>query len=314
MRTLGVVAVVVIVAAILIDASVFTVNEREQVIITQFGKPKRAVTEPGLAFRTPFLEKVDRLEKRLLPWDGDPENMPTKDKKRIFIDVWARWKIVDPMQFFRRVRTTRGGQDILDQLVDSAVRDVVGRYHLIECVRTSNDPLEYEDQTLTEGESRDQDRIAAGRIKLEEEMLAAVNGEDLKTQYGMEVVAIHFKRVNYIDNVRARVYERMKSERTRVAKLYESEAEEERNRIMGATRKELDRIEGDKEQRAAEIRGEADAAVINVYANALSKGPKFFEFMRSLDAYKTTLGSKAKLVLSTDNQFLKLLDASDTPD
>ncbi len=314
MRTLGIVAAVVIVAAIFIDASVYTVNEREQVIITQFGKPKRAVTEPGLAFRTPFLEKVDRLEKRLLPWDGDPENMPTKDKKRIFIDVWARWKIVDPMQFFRRVRTTRGGQDILDQLVDSAVRDVVGRYHLIECVRTTNEPLEYEDQVLSEGESREQDRIVAGRIKLEEEMLAAVNGEDLKAQYGMEVVAIHFKRVNYIDNVRARVYERMKSERTRVAKLYESEAEEERNRIMGATRKELDFIEGDREQRAAEIRGEADAAVISVYANALSKGPEFFELMRSLDAYKTTLGSKARLVLSTDNQFLKLLDASDSKD
>lgn len=313
MRSLVAGIVMVVLAGILIYASAFTVNEAEQVIITRFGEVKRAVTEPGLAWRTPFIEKVERFEKRLIPWDGEPENMPTKDKKRIFIDVWARWRIIDPIKFFRAVRTVRDGQTILDGLVDSAIRDVVARYRLIECVRTSNKPLFYADETLKEGEERTQERITAGRSKLEDEMLAAVNGQDLEAEYGMEVMTIHIKRVNYIDNVRARVYERMKSERTRIAKLFESEAEEERNRILGNTRKELDLIEGDMEQRSAEIRGEADAAVINIYAEALSQDPEFFEFLRRLQAYKKTLGSSTRLILSTDSELLQLIKGSGAP-
>ena len=313
MRSLVAGVVIIVLAVILINASAFTVSEAEQAIVTQFGEPKRAIREPGLAFRIPFIQKVDRLEKRLIPWDGDPENMPTKDKKRIFIDVWARWKIIDPMKFFQAVRNVQGGQIILDGLVDSAVRDVVARYNLIECVRSTNNPLVYADETIVEGGERVQEQIAAGRGKLEQAMQAAVNGQDLKAVYGMEVTAVHIKRVNYIDNVRVRVYERMKSERTRIAKLFESEAEEERNRILGNTRKELDDIEGDMEERSAEIRGEADAAVIGIYAQALSQDPEFFSFVRRLDAYKKTLRSGTRLILSTDNEFLRLLKSSGAP-
>ncbi len=306
-RVLITVIVIVVLAVILIQASVFTVNEWEQVIITQFGRPQRVVTEPGLAVRTPFIQKVHRIEKRLIPWDGDPENMTTKDKKTIFVDFWARWRIVDPQKFFVDVKTIRGGQMILDGLVDSAVRDVVARYNLIECVRSTNEPLEYADETLLEGGEREQEQIVAGRATLEEQMLVSVNEQDLRTEYGIEVSGVHIKRVNYIESVRKDVYERMKSERDRIAQLLNSEAQEEYNRIMGNTRKELDEIQGEMEQRSAEIRGAADAEVINIYADALSRDPEFFEFLRRLDAYKQTFGPTSRLILSTDSDLLELL-------
>jgi membrane protease subunit HflC len=306
-RMIITVIVVVVLAVILIQSSLFTVNQWEQVIITQFGRPQRVVTEPGLAVRTPFIQKVHRLEKRLIPWDGDPENMTTKDKKTIFVDFWARWRIVDPQKFFVDVKSVRGGQMILDGLIDSAVRDVVARYNLIECVRSTNEPLEYADETLLEGGERKQERIVAGRDMLEEEMLASVNKQDLRAEYGIEVSGVHIKRVNYIESVRNDVYERMKSERMRIAQLLQSEAQEERNRILGNTRKELDEIEGEMQQRSAEIRGAADAEVINIYAGALSRDPEFFEFLRRLDAYKQTFGPTSRLILSTDNDLLELL-------
>ncbi len=312
MKRIVTLIIVVMAALVLLNASAYTVSEKDQVIITQFGKPKRAVVDPGLRFRIPFVQEVNRLEKRLLPWDGSPENIPTRDKKRIFVDVWARWRIVEPMQFFRAMRTVQGGQKILDNLIDAAVRDVVSRYNLIEAVRTTNEPLIYESEEFQDEQQDRQERITVGRGKMEEEMLAAVNAKDLAATYGIEVSDVHIKRVNYIDNVRAQVYERMKSERQRIASLLESEAEEERNRILGATRKELDQIEGQMEQESAEIRGTADAAVIKIYADAIGQDLEFFEFLRRLEAYKKTLRSGTRLVLSTDNEFLNLL-RGDTP-
>lgn len=313
MKKLIAAAIIVVSLLILIKASAFTVAEYEQVVITRFGDLKRAITEPGLGFRVPFIEKVERLEKRLIPWDGDPENMTTKDKKSIYIDVWARWRIVDPMKYFRRLRTIHRGQGVLDGLLDSAVRDVVARYNLIECVRSTNDPLFYSDETLEEGDDRRRERIVAGRSTLEDEMLATVNSQDLRATYGMEVTAVRLKRVNYVKTVRERVYERMKSERMRIAMLFESEAEEERNRILGNTRKELDFIEGDMQQQSAEIRGRADAEVITIYAESLSEDPEFFKFLRRLETYKKTLGSDTRLILSTDSELLELLKDSGAP-
>lgn len=295
-----------VVALLVLSKSLYLIYENEQVIITQFGEVVAAVQDPGLHFRLPFVQEVNRLEKRLLPWDGDPENMPTKDKNRIYIYVWARWRIVAPQQFFQAVRTIPAGQRILDDLVDSAVRVVIARYNLIECVRSTNDTLRYGDE-VTADQAPAQESVTAGRGTLEKEILAAVNASDLKTTYGMEIKDVHIKRVSYIDNVRDRVYERMKSERSRIAKLFESEAEEERNRILGTTRRDLDEIEGDMERAAAEIRGQADAEVIRIYADALGQDLEFFDFLRRLEAYKNTLKAGARLVLSTDNEFLRLL-------
>ncbi|MEE9294695.1 MAG: protease modulator HflC [Phycisphaerae bacterium] len=300
-----IILIIAVIVAIVIKASAFTVKEGEQVIVTQFGDPKRALTESGLHFRTPFIQEVHRLEKRLLPWDGDAENMPTKDKKRVFIDVWARWRIVDPMQFYMAVGTAPKGQAVLDDLVDSAVRDVVASYNLIDAVRSSNTPLVYESAEFQADQKGRQERISVGRQKMEQEILAVVH--DLRDTYGMEVAEVRIKRVNYIESVRNEVYERMKSERMRIASLFESEAEEQRNRIIGNTRKELDEIEGDMEKRSAEIRGEADAVVIKIYADAIGQDLEFYAFLRRLEAYKRTLRPGTRLVLSTDNEFLKLL-------
>ncbi len=308
MKTLTGVIVLVIVVAILLKASAFTINPAEQAIITQFGEIKRVVTDPGLDFKIPFVQEVHKLEKRLLPWDGDPENMVTKDKKSIYIDVWARWRIVDPQRFYQACRTVNRGQKIMDDLVDSSVRDVIASHNLIECVRSTNDPLEYEFEELEADRDRAQEMIKVGRSELEHRILASVRAAtDLRATYGMEVTTVHIKRVNYVPNVRDQVYGRMKSERTRVARLFESEAEEERNRILGYTKKELDEIEGEMEQRSAEIRGAADAEVIAIYAESLSQDPEFFEFVRQLEAYKNTLRSGTRMILSTDNQFLRRL-------
>lgn len=308
MKSLPVIIVLIVLIAILLKASAYTVNEAEQVIITQFGDPKHTVIEPGLYFKTPFIQKVHRLEKRYLPWDGEPENMVTKDKKSIFIDVWARWRIVDPLRFYQACRNIAGGQKILDDLLDSGVRDVVAAHNLIECVRDSNEPLRYETEELETDQDRAVERIEIGRSELERRMLASVRDTaDLKATYGIEVTDVHIKRVNYVENVRNRVYERMQSERTRIAKLFKSEAEEEANRILGNTRKELDEILGDKEQRSAEIRGAADAEVTAIYAAAHGQDPEFFHFLRQLEAYKKALGKGTRLVLSTNNAFLKRL-------
>jgi len=293
----------IVVAGVLAGGSLYTVQEGEQAVITQFGRPVRVVTEAGLNVKTPFVQKVNRLEKRLLPWDGAAEDMQTRDKKRIFIDVWARWRIVDPMTFFKALRTERRGYGILDELVDSAVRDVVAGNNLIEAVRSTNDELEYESEELAKEAAARRETIQTGRGKMEEQVLKTAS-LDLKEQYGMELTDVHIKRINYVETVRQTVYDRMRSERMRIAQLFQSEAEEEKNRILGLTRKELDQIEGEMEQKSAEIRGEANAEVITIAAEAFSKSPEFYEFLRRLELYKLTLGQRTRLVLSTDNKLL----------
>jgi membrane protease subunit HflC len=294
-------AVVLGIGAVVLNASTFVVEEGKQVIVTEFGKPVDDVQTSGLHFKTPFIQEAFYLEKRLLPWDGSPESMQTKDKKRIDIDVWARWRIKDPMTFFVKVRNEARGQKILDDLVDSAVRDVVARHNLIDVVRKSNAELIYETEELERTEA---DTVAGnGRDDVEAEILEGVN---LK-EYGMELVKVRIKRVNYVASVRATVYMRMISERLKIAKLYESEAVEEKNRILGQTQKELDQIEGEMEQKSAEIRGEADAQVIELTAGAYGQSPEFYEFLRRLEVLKKTLDQDTRLILSTEGDLLRML-------
>jgi membrane protease subunit HflC len=296
--------IVVVVLLILANSAMYVIPEGQQAVVLQFGRPVRADTTAGLYFKTPFIQDVHRLEKRLLPWDGDPQNMVTQDKRNIFIDVWARWRIVDPMKFYKAVGTISNGQQRLDELVDSAVRGVIARNRLIDAVRSTDNPLEYESEELKKDWAARRERVTTGRQKIESEikLLASM---DLGDTYGMELVAVHIKRINYIKSVREKVYERMRSERTRIARLYQSEAEEEENRILGQTKKELDEIEGEREKRSAEIKGDADAAVIKITAEAYGKSPEFYEFLRQLEAYKKTMGRGTRLILSTDNKFLK---------
>ena len=283
----------------------YIVQEGEQAVITQFGKPVAFVTEPGLKFRIPLIQAVQKLEKRLLPWDGAPENMQTRDKKRIFVDCWARWRIVDLETFYTNVRSEQKGQKILDDIVDSAVRDVIARNNLIDLVRTTNEKLVYETEEL-ERSATARDTVTTGREKIEKEILR-VASVDLKDRYGIELTAVHIKRVKYNDRVRDTVYERMRSERQRVAQLFQSEAQEDGNKINGLTKKELDEIDGEMKQRSTEIRGLADAEVIKMTAEAYGKDPEFYEFMQRLEMYKMALKSDTNLILSTDSDLFRLL-------
>jgi membrane protease subunit HflC len=294
--------------AILLYFVTYIVHEGSQCVITQFGRPVSFVTEPGLKFRIPFIQTVQTLEKRLLPWDGAPENMQTRDKKRIFVDCWARWQIVELETYYTNVRTEQKGQKILDDIVDSAVRDVIAKHNLIDLVRTTNDKLEYENGEL-ERTATARDRVDYGRDVIEKAILDSASTE-LKELYGMELVAVHIKRVKYSDQVRDTVYQRMRSERQRVAQLFESEAEEDRNRIEGVTTKELDKIEGTAKQKAATIRGNADAEVIRMTADAYGKNPEFFEFMQRLEMYKAALKSDTSLILSTDSEMFRLFKST----
>jgi len=299
--TFSVVVALLVIAGVCLYSSAYTVQEGKLAVITQFGKPMGSVEEPGLHFKMPFIQDVHYLEKRLLPWDGDPESMQTRDKKRIDIDVWARWRIVDPMKFFVKLRTEQRGQKILDDLVDSAVRDVVARHKLIDVVRKSNSPLVYESEEL---QRRASDQVTGqGRDTVEEEILSGVD----MGSYGMELVKVRIKRVNYVQSVRQTVYERMISERLRIARLYDSEAVEEKNKILGQTQKELDQIEGEMEKAAAEIRGSANAQVIQLTAEAYEQSPEFYEFLRRLEVFKQTFGPDTRLILSTESDLFRLL-------
>ncbi len=293
----------------LLYLSTYIVKEGEQAVITQFGKPVAYVTAPGLKFRIPIVQSVQRMEKRLLPWDGAPENMQTRDKKRIFVDCWARWKISDLSKFYTTLRTERGGQKILDDNIDSGVRNVVARHNLIDLVRTTNNKLLYETDEL-ESTGINRDLVKTGREKIETEILMTLQ-QDLLDQYGIELVDVHIKRVNYDQQVKTNVYERMRSERKRAARLFESEAEEERNRIKGLTNKELDSINGLMKQKAAEIRGKADAEVIQMTAEAYGRNPEFFVFLQKLEVYKAAMKSDTNLILSTDSDLLSLLKSID---
>ena len=300
--------VICVIAVIVLKASTFVVEEGKQVIVTEFGKPVDDVQTAGLHFKTPFIQEAFYLEKRLLPWDGSPESMQTKDKKRINIDVWARWRIKDPMTFFVKVRNEARGQKILDDLVDSAVRDVVARHNLIDVVRKSNAELIYETEELERTEA---DQVAGnGRDDVEAEIL---EGVDLH-EYGMELVKVRIKRVNYVKAVRETVYMRMISERRKIARLYDSEAVEEKNRILGQTQKELDQIEGEMAQKSSEIRGEADAQVIELTARAYGQSPEFYEFLRRLEVLKTTLNQDTRLILSTEGDLLRMLKDPGSPE
>ena len=299
------VLILLIPAAILAYFMTYIVHEGEQAVITQFGKPVAYVTEPGLKFRIPLVQTVQRLEKRLLPWDGFPENMQTRDKKRIFVDCWARWRISDLEKFYTTLRTEQGGQKTLDDNIDSVVRDVVARHKLIDLVRTTNDELVYESDEM-ENNATGRDVVKTGREKVELEILSSLK-DDLLNQYGIELVDVHIKRVNYDKQVRATVYGRMRSERQMVARLFESEAEEERNRIKGLTRKELDLIDGEMKQKSVQIRGKADAEVIQMTAEAYGRDPEFFVFLQKLEVYKKAMQSDTSLILSTDNDLLRLI-------
>jgi membrane protease subunit HflC len=303
--------ILVIIIAVIVLFSIlnpfYVVKEYEQVIITQFGKPVGdPVTTPGLKLKIPLIQKVHRFEKRFLEWDGDANQLPTKDKRFIWVDTYARWRITDPLLYFQRLRDERGAQTRLDDILDGETRNAIAKYDLVEVVRSTN-------RTPEEGGSLPEDLIklepiTAGRDSVREEVLR--NARERTGDLGIEILDIEFKRINYVDEVQQKVYERMIAERNRIADRFRSEGQGEASRIRGEKDRELLRIRSEAYRKAQEIKGKADAKATAVYAAAYDRSPdtrSFFEFLKTMESYEKTIDPQSLLVLSTQGEFYRFL-------
>jgi membrane protease subunit HflC len=304
-----VILVVAAILAVFLLASFYTISETEQVILTQFGKPVGGViTTPGLHMKTPFIQVVHRFDKRWLEFDGDANEIPTKDKKYIWVDTYARWRIKDTLLFFLSVRDERGGQSRLDDIVDGATRNAVASFDLIEIVRSSDRKFQITEDLAGIGSSEAMAKITSGRehiAKLILDKAAAIT-----PQFGIELVDVRFKRINYIDTVQQKVFDRMISERKRIAERSRSEGQGRAAEIRGEKERDMLAASSVGYKTAQQIKGEADAKATTLYARAYSKDPDLYQFMKALETLQAGLDSKATLILSTDSDLLKFLKGS----
>jgi len=299
---------VIIVLGVLfvLSSATYQVHEVNQVIITQFGEPTGdPVTEPGLHFKIPFVQQTNYFEKRFLEWDGNPNQVPTKDKRFIWVDTYARWRIVDPLRFFQRLRDELGAQSRLDDILDGETRNAVARYDLIEIVRSTNrDPDTV--QIESDEETAILDEIQMGRQRIAAEILerAAGRTEDL----GIELLDLRLKRINYVAEVQQDVFARMIAERQRIAAEFRSEGQGESARISGERERDLARIVSEAYRTAEEIRGTADAEATSIYGAAYNRDPDFYAFTKSLETYEATMDASTFFMLGTDSELLKYLE------
>jgi membrane protease subunit HflC len=311
MKTKGLLIVIAVLLFVLYH-SVYTVDETNQVILTQFGKViGEAKTEPGLQFKIPFVQKPNYFNKNLLAWDGDPGEVPTQDKTYIWVDTFARWKIVDPLRFFKTVFNETGAQGRLDDILDSEVRNYITSYPLIETVRKSNRALD----TFEAGAQVDEKKGGLGVVELGREKIVKGIMDQARPKladFGIELVDLKIKRLNYTEEVRRSVYARMIAERKQIAEKFRSEGEGEARKIEGNQEKELKRITSEAYRTAQEVMGKADAEATRIYAEAYQKDVEFYSFLKSLDVYNNTLDKDSTLVLSTKSDFLKYLQGSKT--
>ena len=290
--------------------SFYTLDETEQVVITQFGKvigePK---TEPGIKFKVPFIQQVNYFPKNLLEWDGDPGQIPTLDKTYLWVDTFARWKIVQPVKFFQTVGNLYSALGRLDDIIDPAVRNYVTSYHLIESVRKSNRIMDVFEGAIGK---KAQDKILKKYIThIGRSAITNLIKEQAKPKlepFGIELVDIKIKRINYVETVREAVYGRMIAERNQVAEKFRAEGRGEAQRILGKKEKDLKKIESEAYKEAQELKGNADAKVTKLLARAFGRDPSFYSFIKTLDVYKETLDENSTMVISTDSEFLKYLN------
>ncbi len=303
---------VVIGILLLLANSLYTLRETEQAIITQFGEPVGdPVTRAGLKMKLPFMQVVNPIEKRILEWDGSPSNMPTKDKLYIAVDLFARWRIVDPLQYFLRLRDERSAQSRLDDILGSETRNAVAKHELIEIVRTTSDRQPLRDTSLSEADLEALGSlvpISKGRKRVEEEIFNAAAPK--VSDFGIELLDIRFKRINYNESVRPKIYDRMISERRQIAERFRSEGNGEAARINGLRERELNKIRSEAYREVEEIRGKADALATEIYAkayNRTSQAAEFYEFQKTMDMYKSVLQQDTTLILSTDSEAFQYL-------
>jgi len=300
------------IAAYVLLGSMYTVSEVEQAIITQFGKPVGApVTTAGLKFKVPFIQDVNLIDKRVLEWDGNPSDMPTKDKLYISVDLFARWRIIDPLQYFLRLRDERSAQSRLDDVLGSETRNAVAKHELIEIIRTTKDRVPLRDTLASDAGRVDVGSlvpIQKGRKLVEQEIFAEA-AEKVRV-FGIELLDIRFKRINYNESVRPKIYDRMISERRQIAERFLSEGNGEAARIRGNRVRDLNKIQSEAYRRVEEIRGVADAKATEIYARAYNQSHEavaFYEFTRTMQAYKSIIAENTTLVLSTNSDLFKFL-------
>jgi membrane protease subunit HflC len=295
----GAIALVIL---IVLSSALYTVDQTQQAVITQFGEPIRVVKDPGLHIKTPFVQQATTFEKRILEWDGRATQIPTKDKKFILVDTYARWQIAEPLKFFQSVGNELGAQTRLDNVIDAAVRDIVTEQLLIEVVRNSNQLL-----VQSEGEEIEREvlEIEKGRQRLTREILE--RALEMTPQYGIELVDVRVKHINYVESVREKVFSRMIAERERIAEQYRSEGQGERSKILGDMKRDLQKITSEAYRSAQEIQGKADGQSTRIYADAYSKDPEFYSFLKALESYPDAIGKESWLILTTDSDFFRYL-------
>ena len=306
MKNKGILIVIIVAAAaFLVYNAAYTVDETQQVIITQFGRivgtPK---TDPGLRFKVPFIQRANYFAKNLLDWDGDPGQIPTLDKTFIWVDTFARWKITDPVKFFQTVNNQFSAVGKLNDIIDPAVRNFITSYSLIETVRKSSRSLDTSD-VETEDRIRTSYAVNVGREKITQGILK--QAQPKLAQFGIELVDVKIKRINYVEQVRKSVYGRMIAERKQIAEKYRSEGKGEAQKILGERERDLQEITSEAYRTAQEIKGKADAEATIIYAKAYGVDPEFYSFVQTLEIYDQSLGEKNTLILSTDSEFLKYL-------
>jgi modulator of FtsH protease HflC len=297
-------------AAVLLVAvysSVYILEETQQAIVTQFGRPVgEPRTAPGLNFKVPFLHKVQFFDKRYLEWDGDKNQVPTKDKKFIFVDTYARWEITNPLQFFIRLRDERSAQSRLDDILDGETRNAIASHDLLDIVRSTNREPEITEEFMEQIEVLED--ITVGRATIEKIVLEKAN--ERTADLGVRILDFRFKRMNYVDEVRDRVYDRMISERNRIADQFRSEGQGEARKIEGNKERDLAQIQSEAFRTAEEIKGKADAQATEIYASAYNRNRQsvdLYKFIRTMESFEKSLDSNTSLILSSDAEFFKYL-------
>jgi membrane protease subunit HflC len=297
--------IVLIIVLGVLYASYYTVDETEQVIITQFGRPiGDPKVDPGLYFKIPIIQQANYFPKILLEWDGDPGKIPTLDKTFIWVDTFARWKIVDPLAYFQTVNNEMAAQARLDDIINSAVRNFVTSYPLIETVRKTNRELDTFEMGVDEVKEKSRlGVVTTGREKIARGILDQAQPKMQK--FGIHLVDVKIKRINYVEEVQKSVYGRMIAERKQIAEKFRSEGQGEARKIEGDRDRDLKQITSEAYKTAQEIKGKADAEATRIYAQAYGKDPDFYSFLQTLDIYKETMDKESSLILSTDSEFLK---------
>jgi membrane protease subunit HflC len=306
MKLKGIWIILLIAATVIVYDSAFTVSETEQVVITQFGRiVGDAIKDPGLKFKLPFIQKVHTFNKNILEWDGEPGQIPTLDKTFIWVDAFARWRIVDPVKFFQTVNNRSNAMSRLNDIIDPAVRNFVTSHKLIDAVRKSNRELDTAEVGLEDLEKKPQSHygITIGREKITQGILE--QAQPKVDQFGIELVDVKIKGINYVEEVRKSVYDRMIAERKQIAEKFRSEGKGEAQKVLGQKDKELQQITSEAYRIAQELKGKADAEATQIYAAAYGLDPEFYSFLQTLEVYNDSLDKSSSVLLSTDSELMK---------